>query len=57
MSTSHRPLAMRSAGQLKGPIARLVSPGQEGLLLNPFVLLDYVGAPAGIAAIRLSVRE
>lgn len=33
MSTAHRTLALRSFGQRKGPIIRLVSPGEEGLLI------------------------
>ena len=43
-----RPVAARSHGHRHGPITRLVSPGQEGQLIKPFVFIDYVDAPAGV---------
>lgn len=42
-----RPITTRSPGNRHGPITRLVSPGQEGELIKPFVFMDYVDAPAG----------
>jgi redox-sensitive bicupin YhaK (pirin superfamily) len=42
-----RSIAHRSAGRRHGPITRLVSPGEEGHLIKPFVFLDYVDAPGG----------
>ena len=42
-----RPITTRSSGNRHGPITRLVSPGQEGELIKPFVFMDYVDAPAG----------
>lgn len=42
-----RPIALRSKGQRHGPITRLVSPGDVGQLIKPFVFLDYVDAPGG----------
>jgi redox-sensitive bicupin YhaK (pirin superfamily) len=42
-----RPIIKRSHGNRHGPITRLVSPGQEGELIKPFVFIDYVDAPAG----------
>jgi redox-sensitive bicupin YhaK (pirin superfamily) len=42
-----RAVIHRSAGQRHGPITRLVSPGQEGRLIRPFVFLDYLEAPEG----------
>ena len=42
-----RSITARTAGQRHGPITRLVSPGQEGSLIKPFVFLDYVDAPSG----------
>lgn len=46
MSTT-RFIATRSSGRRHGPITRLVSPGEEGQRIKPFVFLDYVDAPAG----------
>ena len=42
-----RQIAVRSAGQRHGPITRLMSPGDIGELVKPFVFLDYVDAPGG----------
>ena len=42
-----RQIAVRSAGRRHGPITRLVSPGDIGELIKPFVFLDYVNAPGG----------
>jgi redox-sensitive bicupin YhaK (pirin superfamily) len=42
-----RSIVTRSSGHRHGPITRLVSPGQEGALIKPFVFMDYVDAPAG----------
>ena len=36
-----RPIALRSRGQSHGAITRLVSPGDIGELIKPFVFLDY----------------
>ena len=40
-------ISLRSKGQRHGPITRLVSPGDIGELIKPFVFLDYVVAPGG----------
>lgn len=45
--THARTISHRSAGRRHGPITRLVSPGEEGHLIKPFVFLDHVDAPAG----------
>lgn len=42
-----RPIIYRTAGQRHGPITRLMSPGDLGQLLKPFVFLDYVDVPGG----------
>src|SRR5258708_24212163 len=41
---SPRPIVLRSRGQSHGPITRLVSPGDVGQLIKPFVFLDYFDA-------------
>src|SRR5580698_11619123 len=42
-----RPIVLRSRGQSHGSITRLVSPGDIGELIKPFVFLDYFeGDPA-----------
>jgi len=38
---SPRPIVLRSRGQSHGPITRLVSSGDVGQLIKPFVFLDY----------------
>jgi redox-sensitive bicupin YhaK (pirin superfamily) len=43
----HRPIIQREAGQRHGPITRLVSPGDLGELIKPFVFLDLISLPAG----------
>jgi redox-sensitive bicupin YhaK (pirin superfamily) len=42
-----RPLILRSQGHRHGPITRLISPGDIGEMVKPFVFLDYVNAPSG----------
>jgi redox-sensitive bicupin YhaK (pirin superfamily) len=44
---SDRPIIQRSAGRAHGPITRLVSPGDLGELIKPFVFLDLIDAPPG----------
>jgi len=47
VSTPPRPargLAYRTAGQTHGPITRLMSPGDLGELVKPFVFLDHFGS-------------
>jgi len=44
-----RPIICRTRGTAHGPIARLVSPGDLGEFLKPFVFLDLVDLPAGSA--------
>jgi redox-sensitive bicupin YhaK (pirin superfamily) len=39
-ATAQRPLAVRSAGSSRGGIRRLLSPGDIGQLIKPFVFLD-----------------
>lgn len=40
-------LIYRTAGKRHGPITRLVSPGDVGQLIKPFVFLDYIEAQGG----------
>ena len=47
MADRFRSIRFRGAGHRHGPITRLISPGQEGHWLKPFIFLDYVDAPAG----------
>jgi len=47
MADRFRLIQFRGAGHRHGPITRLISPGQEGHRLKPFVFMDYVDAPAG----------
>ena len=42
-----RKALLRQKGQRHGPITRLVSPGDIGRSIKPFVFLDYVNAPSG----------
>lgn len=42
-----RPITTRTSGRRHGPITRLMSPGDIGELVKPFVLLDYVDAAGG----------
>jgi redox-sensitive bicupin YhaK (pirin superfamily) len=42
-----RKIIFRTKGSTHGPITRLVSPGDVGELIKPFVFLDYVNAPKG----------
>jgi len=42
-----RPITTRTQGRRHGPITRLMSPGDLGQLIKPFIFLDYVEAPAG----------
>ena len=39
--TTPRPIALRDRGHTHGPLTRLVSPGDIGELIKPFVFLDY----------------
>ena len=45
--TSSRPIVHSTRGRVHGPITRLMSPGDLGQVLKPFVFLDYIEAPAG----------
>ncbi len=40
-STEHRRISYRTSGHRQGPITRLMSPGDLGQLVKPFVFLDY----------------
>ena len=40
-AATHRRIAVRTAGHRQGPITRLMSPGDLGELVKPFVFLDY----------------
>ncbi|MDG1479712.1 MAG: pirin family protein [Myxococcota bacterium] len=42
-----RPISHRTHGSQHGPITRLVSPGDLGRILKPFVFVDYFHAPNG----------
>lgn len=42
-----RPIIQCTAGRRHGPITRLVSPGDLGELIKPFVFLDLISVPAG----------
>ena len=42
--TTERKIVARTGGQTHGPITRLMSPGDLGHLLKPFIFLDYVEA-------------
>ena len=44
MMNKEQRIAARTSGQRHGPITRLMSPGDLGQLLKPFVFLDYVEA-------------
>ena len=46
-NSDQRKIVFRSIGSTHGPITRLVSPGDVGELIKPFVFLDYVNAPKG----------
>src|SRR5690348_14058696 len=39
-----RPIVLRTRGYSHGPITRLISPGDIGELVKPFVFLDYFEA-------------
>jgi redox-sensitive bicupin YhaK (pirin superfamily) len=41
-TTPIRPIVHRARGRSHGPITRLVSPGDVGELIKPFVFLDYI---------------
>jgi redox-sensitive bicupin YhaK (pirin superfamily) len=43
IATEARTIALRTSGSTHGPITRLVSPGDLGELLKPFVFLDLFG--------------
>ena len=45
MVTNERAVVYKTAGQRHGPITRLVSPGDLGQLLKPFIFLDLFDAP------------
>ena len=44
---AQRPIVQRTRGRQHGPITRLVSPGDLGQVLKPFIFLDRFEAPAG----------
>jgi redox-sensitive bicupin YhaK (pirin superfamily) len=44
-SADHRRIAYRTMGHRQGPITRLMSPGDLGELVKPFVFLDYFEFP------------
>lgn len=46
-SASGRTILHRTRGSSHGPITRLVSPGDLGALLKPFIFLDRFESPAG----------
>jgi len=41
IQSNARRIAFRTAGHAHGPITRLMSPGDVGELVKPFVFLDY----------------
>ncbi len=43
----NRKIIQKTAGHRHGPITRLMSPGDIGQIIKPFIFLDYVDAPAG----------
>lgn len=45
--TVQRPIVHRTRGSTHGPITRLVSPGDLGDMLKPFIFLDRFETPAG----------
>jgi len=45
-TSAARPIAYRTRGHRQGPITRLMSPGDLGELVKPFVFLDYFEAPS-----------
>jgi redox-sensitive bicupin YhaK (pirin superfamily) len=44
-----RTIRQRTAGHNHGPITRLVSPGDLGEIIKPFVFLDLISMPPGVA--------
>lgn len=49
-AASHRAIVLRTGGRRHGPVSRIVSPGDVGKLIKPFVFLDYFDfAPSGDA--------
>lgn len=46
-ATTHRAIVHQTRGSTHGPITRLVSPGDLGEVLKPFIFLDRFEAPAG----------
>lgn len=49
IETHARRIAQRTSGYRHGPITRLMSPGDIGELLKPFVFLDYFEFPAAVS--------
>jgi redox-sensitive bicupin YhaK (pirin superfamily) len=47
-STRTRRIAHRTTGHRQGPITRLMSPGDIGELVKPFVFLDYFEFPSAV---------
>ncbi len=43
VSIRPRAIVHRTTGRTRGPITRLVSPGDLGQVLKPFVFLDRIG--------------
>ncbi len=46
-AAAHRAIVHRTRGSTHGPITRLVSPGDLGEVLKPFIFLDRFEVPAG----------
>ena len=46
-AATHRAIVHRNRGSTHGPITRLVSPGDLGEVLKPFIFLDRFETPAG----------
>lgn len=44
---TERKIVLKTSGHRHGPITRLMSPGDIGQIIKPFIFLDYVEAPAG----------
>jgi redox-sensitive bicupin YhaK (pirin superfamily) len=50
-ATNHRRIAYRTAGRRHGPITRLMSPGDLGESMKPFVFLDYFEFPGDVKSV------
>src|ERR1700683_355345 len=49
LASSNRAIVLRTRGHSHGPITRLISPGDIGEHVKPFVFLDYFDADPGNA--------